>query len=135
MFQVVLNMQSDDSWHNVISEPEHSLPQSSKTPPPEMPPTKQGENETNQFVGKENVNSVTEANSPQVEPPVPGEEPTSSSYENAPRHKFEIPFQLLAEAKNDPLAAFNKLMAARDKEKGIDPERFRFVSLFVSLFV
>jgi hypothetical protein len=23
------------------------------------------------------------------------------------------------------------LMAARDKEKGIDPERFRFVSLFV----
>ena len=65
------------------------------------------------------------------EPPVPGEEKLSSPTAQTPSvhvthhdHKVEIPSQLLDEARNDPLAAFNKMMAVRDKEKGIDPSTY-----------
>ena len=39
-------------------------------------------------------------------------------------HNVEIPRELLSEAEQDPLAAFNKLMQAKDKEKGIDASQY-----------
>jgi hypothetical protein len=35
------------------------------------------------------------------------------------KHKIDIPSEYMNEAKDDPLAVFNRLMAAKDKEKGI----------------
>ena len=131
-------MQSDDSWEwqqsmrasdtSEAGSTGQPLPHTSKTTAKEEPIPESG-NEEDKLVSCVSLENVTESNSSENEPPVPGEEPNSSSYANSQKsnvlhHKFEIPSQLLDEAKNDPLAAFNKLMAARDKEKGIDPERY-----------
>jgi hypothetical protein len=45
--------------------------------------------------------------------------PKDTEEELALKHKVNIPSEYMDQAKEDPLAAFNKLMEAKDKEKGI----------------
>ena len=107
-----------------------STSESEKTPqnPPE---TAQESSHSEPLATEPHKSESNRTESSSDEPPVPGEEKVSSPTAQTPSvhvthhdHKFEIPSQLLDEARNDPLAAFNKLMAVRDKEKGIDPSTY-----------
>ena len=56
--------------------------------------------------------------SPKVKEGPPDSFPIPTTGEAVP-HSVQIPSEYMNEAKNDPLSAFNKIMQARDKEKGI----------------
>lgn len=101
--------------HNVGPKPEEVKEIEEKVPVPASP---EPENEDETVVSQ-----APEDPSPKrSRSPSPVSQNVEAKPDPEPEVKENIPSKIMALAKDDPLAAFNEIMKAKDKEKGIDGE-------------